>query len=141
MSCRRCMDSWYPAPRGPCADRRSGFNTRMPSKVFISGALGFIGSVLADRYRAEGAEVRGVDVRADETLGVVAGDVAEEGDWQRQADGCDLVIHTAAYVGFGGELDEVWRTNVLGTRRALDAAARGGAKRFVHFSSITAFGF
>jgi nucleoside-diphosphate-sugar epimerase len=31
--------------------------------------------------------------------------------------------------------------NVLGTRHALDAAARAGAQRFVHFSSIVAFGF
>ena len=112
-----------------------------PSKVFISGALGFIGSVLAERYRAQGAEVRGVDVRADPGKGVVAGDVAGEGGWQDHAKGCDLVIHTAAYVGFGGDPDTVWRTNVLGTRRALDAAARGGAERFVHFSSVTTFGF
>src|SRR5438874_3281417 len=116
-------------------------DTRVASKVFISGALGFIGSVLADRYREQGVEVRGVDVRADPGRGIVAGDVAEEGDWQAHADGCDLVVHTAAYVGFGGQPDEVWRTNVLGTRRVLDAAARAGAGRFVHFSSVTTFGF
>jgi nucleoside-diphosphate-sugar epimerase len=117
------------------------FNTAVADKVFISGALGFIGSVLADRYREHGAEVRGVDLRAEPGLGVVAGDIAEPGDWQSHAAGCDLVIHTAAYVGFGGEPDAVWRTNVLGTRHVLDAAVRAGARRFVHFSSITTFGF
>jgi nucleoside-diphosphate-sugar epimerase len=122
-------------------DRLPGFNTHVPSKVFISGALGFIGSVLADRYRREGAEVRGVDVRADPALGVVAGDIGAAGDWQDHAAGCDLVVNTAAYVGFGGDLDEVWRVNVLGTRRVIDAAARGGAERFVQFSSVTTFGF
>src|SRR5947209_3329019 len=113
----------------------------MPSKVFISGALGFIGSVLADRYRESGAEVRGVDLRAEPSLGVVAGDVADQGSWQEHANGCDLVVNTAAYVGFGGELDPVWRVNVLGTRRMIDAAQRGGAERFVQFSSVTTFGF
>jgi len=113
----------------------------VPSKVFISGALGFIGSVLAERYRAEGAEVRGVDVRADSALGVVAGDIGEPGAWQEHAAGCDLVVNTAAYVGFGGRLDDVWRTNVLGTRRMIDAAVAGGAERFVQFSSVTTFGF
>jgi nucleoside-diphosphate-sugar epimerase len=97
--------------------------------------------VLAERYRSDGAEVRGVDVRADPALGVIAGDIAEEGGWQEHASGCDLVINTAAYVGFGGELDQVWRVNVLGTRRMIDAAARGGAERFVQFSSVTTFGF
>jgi nucleoside-diphosphate-sugar epimerase len=113
----------------------------MADKVFISGALGFIGSVLAGRYREQGAEVRGVDLRSDPARGVVAGDVTEPGDWQEHAAGCELVVHTAAYVGFGGEPEAVWRANVLGTRRVLDAAVRGGAKRFVHFSSITTFGF
>src|SRR3954447_18196495 len=141
MSCWRGISRWYPAQRGPCANRLRGFNTPMPSKVFISGALGFIGSVLAEHYRAEGAEVRGVDLRAEPSLDVVAGDIAEPGDWQQQMRGCDLVINTAAYVGFGGELDKVWRVNVLGTRRGIDAAANGGAERFVQFSSVTTFGF
>src|SRR4051794_26027552 len=110
-------------------------------RVFISGALGFIGSVLADRCRVQGAEVRGVDVRADPSRGIVAGDIADAGDWQDHAAGCDLVINTAANVGFGGALDEVWRVNVLGTRRMIDAAQRGGAERFVQFSSVTTFGF
>jgi nucleoside-diphosphate-sugar epimerase len=72
---------------------------------------------------------------------VVAGDIAEPGAWQEHAAGSDLVINTAAYVGFGGDLDDVWRVNVLGVRRMLDAAARGGADRFVQFSSVTTFGF
>src|SRR4051794_36415460 len=111
------------------------FNTRMPSKVFISGALGFIGSVLADRYRKQGAEVRGVDLRADPALGVVAGDISEPGEWQEHAQGCDLVINTAAYVGFGGDLDAVWRANVLGARRGLHAAGRAGGAPLVQVSS------
>jgi nucleoside-diphosphate-sugar epimerase len=35
----------------------------------------------------------------------------------------------------------VWRVNVLGTRRALDAAREGGANRFLHLSSVTTFSF
>src|SRR4051794_7256321 len=129
------------APRGRRALAVPRFNTRMRSKVFISGALGFIGSVLAERYRSEGAEVRGVDVRAEPDLGVVAGDIAEPGAWQQHAEGCDLVVNTAANVGFGGDLNAVWRVNVLGTRRMIDAAQHGGAERFVQFSSVTTFGF
>lgn len=82
-----------------------------------------------------------MDVRAEPEKGVVAGDIAQAGDWQEHASGCDLVINTAAYVGFGGELDDVWKVNVLGVRRMIDAAQRGGAERFVQFSSVTTFGF
>jgi nucleoside-diphosphate-sugar epimerase len=109
-------------------------------RVFLTGALGFIGRALADRYSAEGWEVRGMDLAADPARGVVAGDVTRPGDWQRHAEGCDVVIHLAARIGLGGTHDEYWPINVLATRLALDAAVRGGARRFVHTSSIVTFG-
>jgi nucleoside-diphosphate-sugar epimerase len=111
-----------------------------PRRVFLTGALGFIGRAIADRLTAEGVEVRGVDVAADPERGVVAGDVRESGDWQRHAAGCDVVIHLAAILGFGGRHEDFWRINVLGTRNALDAAVAAGASRFVHTSSIVVFG-
>jgi nucleoside-diphosphate-sugar epimerase len=111
-----------------------------PRRVFLTGALGFIGRAIADRYAAEGVEVRGVDVTADPARDVVAGDVREPGDWQRHAEGCDVAIHLAAILGFGGRRDDFWRVNVLGTRNALDAAVAAGASRFVHTSSIVVFG-
>jgi nucleoside-diphosphate-sugar epimerase len=114
----------------------------MPRSVFITGALGLIGRKLAERYRGEGADVGGMDVRADPDLNVVAGDLTAPGAWQEAAAGSELFIHTAAMVGmFRADPQAYWRTNVLGTRHALDAAARSGAKRFVHFSSIVTFGF
>lgn len=113
--------------------------TTAPRRVFVTGALGFIGRTLADRYRATGAEVRGMDRVAAPEQGVVAGDVSEPGDWQAHAAGSDLVIHTAAVVSNAANADLSWRMNVLGTRRALDAARDAGAGRFVHFSSVRAF--
>jgi nucleoside-diphosphate-sugar epimerase len=108
-------------------------------KVFVTGASGFIGRALTARYRAEGAEVSGVDLVADPPNGIVAGDVAEPGSWQEHMAGSDLVIHSAALVSNAYDLDESWRVNVVGTRNALDAAARAGAGRFLHFSSVRAF--
>jgi nucleoside-diphosphate-sugar epimerase len=112
---------------------------RAPQRVFITGALGFIGRALMQRYRTLGVEVYGMDRAADDELSVVAGDVAEPGAWQLHAAGCDVFIHTAAIVSNAAELARSWHVNVLGTRRALDAAARGGARRFVHLSSVRAF--
>jgi len=111
-----------------------------PSRVFITGASRFIGGALARRYRELGSEVRGVDLRADPGLDVVQGDVGEPGPWQEHTSGAELVVHTAAVVGFGGDHDHFWRVNTLGTRNALDAAARAGARRFVHVSSVVVFG-
>jgi nucleoside-diphosphate-sugar epimerase len=111
-------------------------------RVFVTGAQGFIGQALARRFAQRGAEVRGVDLRATPDGAVVAGDIARPGAWQDHAAGCDLVLHTAAIVSMrGSDPEAVWRVNALGTRHVLDAAARGGAGRVVHLSSVTVFGF
>lgn len=110
-------------------------------RVFITGASGFIGRALYERYQSDGHEVRGCDLAADPLRDIVPGDIAEPGPWQEHAAGCDLLIHTAATVSFRLEGREgVWRSNVLGTRHALDAAERAQVGRFVHFSSVTVFG-
>jgi nucleoside-diphosphate-sugar epimerase len=108
-------------------------------RVFITGALGFIGRALGERYRALGAEVRGVDLRAEEATGVIAGDLTGAGEWQEAMAGSDLVIHTAAVVSNAANLATQWRLNVMGTRLALDGAVSAGVRRFVHLSSIRAF--
>jgi nucleoside-diphosphate-sugar epimerase len=108
-------------------------------KVFVTGAGGFIGHVLAERYREGGAEVVGVDLVADEARGVVAGDVSAAGPWQEHMAGVDVVIHTAAIVSNAYDLATSWKANVLGTRTALDAAAKHEVGRFVHISSVRAF--
>lgn len=120
---------------------RSSTQPAVPKRVFITGALGLIGGRLASRYRELGSEVSGVDVRAEPELGVVAGDLTSSGEWEKAAEGADLVIHTAARLGMDIDADGYWRVNVMGTRNALDAAVRAGARRFVHLSSIVAFGF
>ena len=108
-------------------------------RAFVTGAEGFIGRALSERLRGDGWEVAGVDFAAVPERAVVAGDVAEPGPWQRAANGAEVVVHTAAIVSNAHGLDTSWRVNVLGTRRALDAAVAAGARRFVHVSSVRAF--
>ena len=107
-------------------------------KVFITGALGFIGRALMARYQALGAQTCGLDVRADPAAGVIRGNVTRPEEWQGNINGSDLVIHTAAIVTNNIKGEEAWRVNVLGTRRVLDAAIKAGARRFVHISSLAA---
>jgi nucleoside-diphosphate-sugar epimerase len=109
-------------------------------RVFITGASGFIGRALYERYAADGHSVSGCDLVADPARGIVVGDVAQPGAWQEHALDCELFIHTAATVSLRTErAEDIWRANVLGTANAVTAAER--AERFVHFSSVTVFGF
>lgn len=112
-----------------------------PKRVLVTGAAGFIGRALVERFRALGSEVRGVDLieTGDETHR--RADLTAPGDWQSHAEGCDLVVHTAAVVGMYSSREGYWETNVAAARHVLDAAIAGGAKRFVHLSSIVVHGF
>ncbi len=111
-----------------------------PGKVFITGANGFIGRALMTHFRASGAQVCGVDQVPDPEWNVVAGDIARSGEWQKQAWGCDLVIHTAAVVSNTAAADLYRAVSIAGVRQVVDAAVRGGVERMVHLSSITAYG-
>jgi nucleoside-diphosphate-sugar epimerase len=110
-------------------------------RLFVTGARGFIGRALLERGRASGWEVAGVDRDADPGIGVVAGDTLEPGAWSDLLAGTDVLVHTAAIVSNSAPADAIWKVNVLGTRRVLEAAAAAGVGRLVHLSSVAAFGF
>ena len=110
-------------------------------KIFITGANGFIGRAMAERFRVLGAEVRGVDLAADPACDVVAGDITRPESWAASLEGVDTVIHTAALVSMASSLEDSWRVNVLGTSQVVRAAIDAGVRRFVHFSSIVTYGF
>ena len=113
----------------------------MPSKVFITGANGFIGRAVAERFVRHGIEVRGVDIEADTERGIVAGDIADPDVWRNHTLGCDLVIHCAAIVSMSATWNDYRRVTVQGTRNAIEAASNAGCRRFVHISSIAAAGW
>lgn len=107
-------------------------------RAFITGAEGFIGRAIAERLRSDGVEVTGVDVKPVHP-DTIAGNIAEDGTWLEAIDGCDLVIHTAAIVAMEGDRGLFHDINVSGTRRILEAAAKAGSERFVHFSSTAVY--
>lgn len=119
----------------------NGSAVTTPSRVFITGASGFIGRALARYYRELGADVCGIDFKADPEWGVVAGDLARTEDWCEQLQGVDLVIHTAAVVSNTATMDLAWRVNVKGTVDLLNACVDAGVKRFLQLSSVAAYGF
>lgn len=113
----------------------------MPERVFITGASGFIGRALARYYRECGAQVGGIDFKADPEWGVIAGDLARTADWCEHLLGVDLVIHTAAVVSNTASMDLAWGVNVKATVDLLNASADAGVKRFLQLSSVAAYGF
>jgi nucleoside-diphosphate-sugar epimerase len=113
--------------------------------VLVSGAAGLVGSHVLESLRQRGERPRAL-VREHsrafvEALGAeaVVGDVTDAVTWQRAAKGARAIIHAAALVTTPASFDEYTRVNVGGTRLALDAAHRAGA-RLIHISSVAVYG-
>ena len=116
--------------------------------VAVTGAGGFIGNAVSRRLAGEGAQVRGIEARAElagavEAAGAkaVIADVTDRGSMERALAGCELAVHTAAIVSDAGTMDDHVRVNVGGTGTVLDAARAAGAERCLHVSSVVVYGY
>jgi len=115
-------------------------------KVALTGAAGHLGAAilqeLANRKIPVKALIRDNDTRActDLPVDIVTGDMMHPGVLNRLMQDCDTAIHSAALISVNGDPKGlVHKTNVEGTRSAIDIALRAGIKRFIYISSIHAF--
>ncbi len=113
----------------------------------ITGATGLLGSHIAAKLRADGKDVRALvrsssDTSFLDTLGVekAVGDITDRDSLTRAMDGVEIVYHVAARVGDWGPWPEFVDITIDGTRNVVEAAAGAGVKRFLHISSISAYG-
>jgi dihydroflavonol-4-reductase len=118
-------------------------------KAFVTGATGFLGSHVARCLAEQGAELRLLvrptsDLRNLEGLNAdrVAGDLRDAASLEKAISGCDVVFHVAAdYRLWVRDPDEMYRSNVEGTRSLLEAAQKQGVRRVVYTSSVATIGF
>ena len=147
-------------------------STRIAPTIFLTGATGAIGSRVLEDYLVRGSDVfvlvRGRDgVSAEDRIRllleqaklsaelrrhvhVLEGSIEEpdfglsHGDRQRVIAAADFFIHSAAVTHLGATADECHRSNVLGTRYALELAEacrrEGRLRRFAYLSSYAASG-
>ena len=118
--------------------------------VLVTGATGFIGSVLTRQLVDAGADVRIFrrDTSSLDLLGKYAewvdhavGDLTRARSLYDAMQDVDRVYHVAAKVGFAlGEEEALRRINADGTANVVNAALEAGVDRLVHTSSMAAFG-
>jgi dihydroflavonol-4-reductase len=118
-------------------------------KTFLTGATGFLGSHVARVLSAQGAELR-LLVRPTSNLknleGLKAetatGDLRDPASLEKAMSGCDTVFHVAAdYRLWVRDPQEMYRSNVDGTRAILEAARKTSVRRVVYTSSVATMGF
>src|SRR5581483_3974953 len=110
-------------------------------KLLVTGAAGHLGANLVRRLLADGEEVRvlirreagnrGVEVLGNQ-VEVVEGDLRDPASLERAVKGVKRVYHCAAQLAtVSGREQEIFESNVLGTRNLLKAARDAGVERVV----------
>jgi UDP-glucose 4-epimerase len=124
-------------------------------RVCITGGAGFIGSSLADRLRAAGAEVVIVDdfrtgrrefvadLVADSGVTLYEGDVLDEALLQRAFEGCDWVFHLQANADVRNGLEHPRRDlqqNIIATATVLEAMRAAEVSQIAFSSTGSIYG-
>lgn len=113
-------------------------------KTLVTGATGFVGSHVARRLVASGETVRALarpGSRRQALDGVavewVEGDLRDEASLARALAGVNRVYHVAAdYRLWARNPQEIYDSNVKGTKNLLAAALRARVERFVYTSTV-----
>lgn len=118
-------------------------------QAFVTGATGFLGSHVARILAEQGASLR-LLVRASSNLKnihglkaeTVVGDLRDSASLEKAMGACDTVFHVAAdYRLWVRNPQEMYRSNVDGTRALLEAACKKRVRRVVYTSSVATIGF
>lgn len=116
-------------------------------RIFLTGATGYLGGVLARRLAAGGHQVHalarpGRDVQSLVQAGVTpfTGDITDRSTMREGMSGADWVIHAAALVDLDAPREAMERANVLGSENVASLAYKLGVGRFLSVSSIAYFG-
>src|SRR6266850_5482633 len=112
--------------------------------AFVTGATGFLGSHVARVLAEQGARLRLLvrttsDLRniADLNAERVMGDLRDPASIERSLAGCDTLFHVAAdYRLWVRDPEQMYRSNVEGTRGLIEAARKQGVRRVVYTSSV-----
>ncbi len=116
--------------------------------ALVTGGTGFVGGAIVRELLRRGHRVRVLarptsKTAALEKLGVeiARGDILDRGSIERALDGCDTLFHAAAiYETWVRDKDLLMRTEVEGTRNALEAALKAGVRRAVYTSTAACVG-
>ncbi|MCA9909754.1 MAG: NAD(P)-dependent oxidoreductase, partial [Anaerolineae bacterium] len=115
-----------------------------PKRFLITGGAGFLGINMARYLLERGHEVVSLDIAdfdypEQDRVIIHKGDIRDRAAVDRAMDGVNVVIHTAAALPLY-KPEDIFSTDIDGTRTVIDSAKQHGVERFIHVSSTAVYG-
>ena len=114
-------------------------------KFLVTGGSGFLGINLIRYLYSKGHNIVSLDLvefnypDIKDKINHVVGDIRDKSKVNDVMQGIDIVVHTAAALPLY-KPEEIFSTDVDGTRILLEAAKEHKVKRFIHISSTAVYG-
>lgn len=113
--------------------------------IFITGGSGFLGINLVRHLLAMGCNISSLDLEpfnyADckDKITSKIGDIRNKTTVDEMMNNADCVVHCAAALPLYSE-EDIYSTDIGGTRNVVQSAKEHGVKRFIHISSTSVYG-
>ncbi|MFA4923965.1 MAG: NAD-dependent epimerase/dehydratase family protein, partial [Ignavibacteriaceae bacterium] len=114
-------------------------------RFLITGGAGFLGINLVRYLLANNHDVTSLDIvdfnyeDVQNKIKIIKGDIRNKVIVEEAVTNIDIVVHTAAALPLYSEQD-IFSTDIDGTKNLLEASVKAGVKRFIHISSTAVYG-
>ncbi len=113
--------------------------------VLVTGGAGFLGINLVRYFHSKGHQVTSLDIvqfdykDMNDKITIITGDIRNKADVSKAMENIDVVIHTAAALPLY-KPEEIYSTDIKGTKLLLETAKENNVERFIHISSTAVYG-
>jgi nucleoside-diphosphate-sugar epimerase len=114
-------------------------------KYLVTGGSGFLGINLVRYLHERGHEIVSLDIVDFDypdmvnKITALKGDIRDKDMVDKAVKGVDIVVHTAAALPLY-KAEDIFSTDIDGTRNLLEAAEKHKVQRFIHISSTAVYG-
>ncbi len=114
-------------------------------KFLVTGGAGFLGINLIRFLYNKNNEVVSLDIAEfdypdiSDKIRIIKGDIRDKKTVNAAAKDIDVIVHTAAALPLYST-DDIFSTDIEGTKNLLEAAKENNVKRFIHISSTAVYG-